>query len=212
MSSKVVEKTSPDEKVGIVASIDGRPGVVEYSDLPDELMRRLDASGRLEFRHGSIAVHAFSLSFVRRMADGRSALPYHRALKKIPHVGPDGLPVSPGEPNGIKFETFVFDALQFASHPIFVLVDRGEEFYPLKNASGENSPEAVRRAIVEQHAGWLRSAKVEVPRDAQGRSSPVEIGPLVAVDRESLASRLAAAPIEYAPNLLLDEPPQRSGG
>jgi len=212
MSSKVVEKTAPDEKVGVVARIDGRVGVVEYSDLPEELARKRDASGRLEFRHGSIAVHAFSLAFVRRMADARAALPYHRAVKKIPHVGDDGRPVAPSEPNGIKFETFVFDALPHARNPVFVRVDRDDEFYPLKNATGENSPDAVRRAIVEQHASWLRAAGVDVPRDASGGSAAVEIGPLYAVDRVSLEARLAASPVEYRPNLRLDEPGPRSAG
>lgn len=210
MSSKVVEKTDPGEKVGVVASVDGRPGVVEYSDLPAELAARRDASGRLEFRHGSIAVHAFSLAFVRRMADGRSTLPFHRAEKKIPHVDSAGRRVTPESPNGIKFETFVFDALPFARNPIFVRVERDEEFYPLKNASGENSPETVRAAIVEQHASWLRAAGIDVPRDASGRSAPIEIGPLFAVDRESLAARLASSPIEFAPGLLLDDPRPRS--
>lgn len=212
MSSKVVEKTEPGEKVGVVASIDGRPGVVEYSDLPADLMTRRDALGRLEFRHGSIAVHAFSLAFVRRMAEGRASLPFHRAEKKIPHVGADGRRVTPAAPNGIKFETFVFDALPFARNPIFVRVERSEEFYPLKNASGENSPETVRLAIVEQHASWLRAAGIDVPRDAAGRSAPLEIGPLFAVDRESLASRLASSPVEFVPGIVLDEPRPRSGG
>ncbi len=208
MSSKVVEKTAPEEKVGVVASVEGRMTVIEYSELSPELARRRDASGRLEFRHGSIAVHAFTLPFVRRMAENSSLLPFHRAEKKIPHVGRDGVRVDPDAPNGVKFETFVFDALPLARNPVLVRVEREEEFYPLKNAEGENSPEAVRRAIVEQHASWLRAAGVDVPRDESGRSLAVEIGPLFAVDAESLAARLASSGVEYRPDLLLDE----SGG
>jgi UDP-N-acetylglucosamine/UDP-N-acetylgalactosamine diphosphorylase len=145
------------------------------------------------------------------MAETSTALPYHRADKKIPHLADDGSRVSPAEPNGVKFEMFVFDALPFARNPIFVRVDRAEEFYPLKNASGDNSPETVRRAIVEQHAGWLRAAGIDVPRDAEGRSAPVEIGPLFAVDRESLVSRLATERVEIRPGVVLDEPRARGG-
>src|SRR5262249_25440460 len=114
MSSKVVEKTVPEEKVGVVARVGGRPCVIEYGDLPHDLMTKRDADGRLHLRYGSIAVHAFRLPFVRKMAGAKGLLPYHKAEKSVPHVGPDGSLVSPAEKNGVKFETFVFDALPHA--------------------------------------------------------------------------------------------------
>ena len=93
MSSMVVRKLGPAEKMGVIARVDGRTGVVEYSDLPDELARQRDAEGELVYWAGSIAVHCIEVDFVRELTDGGLRLPYHRAEKKVPHVGdPDAGP------------------------------------------------------------------------------------------------------------------------
>jgi UDP-N-acetylglucosamine/UDP-N-acetylgalactosamine diphosphorylase len=86
--------------------VDGRTGVVEYSDLPDALARERDAEGELVYWAGSIAVHCLQVEFARRLTDGGLQLPYHRALKRVPHVDDAGRRVEPREPNAVKFETF----------------------------------------------------------------------------------------------------------
>ncbi len=181
MSAKVVEKRDPFERAGVVALIDGRPGVLEYSELPDDKAREREADGRYRYRHASIAAHGFALSFLERMAE--RPLPYHAARKKVGCVGADG---RPHEVWGVKFETFIFDAIPEAQGFFAWLAAREEEFAPLKNAVGEDSPETVRDAIVERGRRWYA---------ASGRAAPdapeaLEVSPLAACDLESFREML----------------------
>lgn len=184
MSTKVVAKTDPDEKVGVLGKIDGKLGVIEYSDLPDDLARRTDDAGRLVFRAGNIAIHAMSVPFARRVASGDLELPVHRADKKVPHVDADGRAVSPAEPNAIKMETFVFDALPLASTSITQEVRREDEFAPVKNAEGADSPAVTERMLSDQGKRWMAAAGLAIP------DKPVEVGPLFALDRDEFLARL----------------------
>ena len=86
MLTMVVRKLGPEERMGVIARIDGRTGVVEYSDLPDELAQQRDGEGELAYWAGSIAVHCIEIAFVRDLTEGGLRLPYHRAVKKVPHV------------------------------------------------------------------------------------------------------------------------------
>jgi UDP-N-acetylglucosamine/UDP-N-acetylgalactosamine diphosphorylase len=186
MSSVVVRKVGPAEKMGVIARVDGRTTVVEYSDLPDELAQETDASGELVYWAGSIAVHGIELEFARRLTEGGLRLPFHRALKKVPHVGdPD-----PDEPNAVKFETFLFDALPFARSTVTVEVAREEEFSPIKNAEGADSPETARRDLNRLYARWLTDAGVPVPRHPDGEPVDLEIDPRFALDAQELAEVL----------------------
>jgi UDP-N-acetylglucosamine/UDP-N-acetylgalactosamine diphosphorylase len=186
MSTMAVRKLGPGEKMGVIARVDGRTGVVEYSDLPDELARQRDAEGELAYWAGSIAVHCIEVDFVRELTDGGLRLPYHRAEKKVPHVGdPD-----PAEPNAVKFETFLFDALPAAARAVTMEVRREDEFSPIKNAEGADSPETARRDMNRAHARWLEAAGVSVPRDGDGEPVDLEIDPRFALDAAELAERL----------------------
>ncbi len=186
MSSKMIPKAYPEEKVGHFTMLDGRLTVVEYSDLPDDLARETDASGDLRFRAGSIAIHVLSRAFVERMGGGRGALPMHRADKKIAVVGEDGVSRKPSEPNGIKFEMFVFDALPQAESPVVIETSREEDFSPVKNADGLDSPQTCRRDLLRQYARWLRAAGTPVAVDSDGSPDRTfEIAPLRGFDRES---------------------------
>ena len=98
MSFKVVERLSPDEKLGVVVIVDGRPQVIEYSDLPPELAGRRVPEGPLELWAGSIAVHILERSFIERLV-GEHRLPFHRAIKKVPYVDETGRTIKPAEPN-----------------------------------------------------------------------------------------------------------------
>jgi UDP-N-acetylglucosamine/UDP-N-acetylgalactosamine diphosphorylase len=190
MSSMVVRKLGPEEKMGVIARVDGRTGVVEYSDLPDELAERRDADGELAYWAGSIAVHCLEVAFVRELTEGGLRLPYHRAVKVVAHVDAEGRPVEPDEPNAVKFETFLFDALPAARRAVTVEARREDEFSPIKNAEGADSPATARRDLNRKYARWLEAAGVEVPRGADGEPVDLEIDPRYALDAEELAGRL----------------------
>lgn len=193
MSFKVVEKVTPDEKVGVVVSVDGVPQVIEYSDLPAELAERREPDGRLQLWAGSIAIHVFDLAFLRRLASGEIRLPFHRAIKKVSYVGDDGQVVKPEAPNAVKFEQFIFDALPLAARWTLVETDRAQEFEPLKNATGPDSPATVRQRMSDNFADWLESAGAKVLRRPDG-SVPfgIEISPLFAMDGGELRGKVPA--------------------
>ena len=193
MSSKMARKRTPDEKVGNFCVSGGRLYVIEYSDLPKELEQQRLGDGSLRFAAGSIAIHILDRRFVERLNSGtRFALPFHRAEKKIPFVDEQGLPHSPQKPNGIKFETFVFDALPMAERPVILEIDRALEFSPVKNADGEDSPATARRDMVRVAARSLEEAGALVPRGPDGEPKfKVEISPLAAGDVGELKDLVA---------------------
>jgi len=193
MSSKMARKREPKEKLGAFCLSHGRLHVIEYSDLPDPLAEARNQDGRLRFEAGSIAIHILSRAFVERLGAGRRfALPFHRAEKKIPHVDERGNLVSPTRPNGVKFETFVFDALPMAGNPIILEIDRTVEFSPVKNAGGLDSPATAQRDMIRLAAQWLEEAGVEVPRQPDGTPTyKVEVSPLAARNVEELRSLVA---------------------
>ena len=169
----------------------GRPRVIEYSDLPAALAEAREPDGRLRFAAGSIAIHLFERSFIERLVAGGGQLPFHRAVKKVPHVDESGQGITPGEPNAVKFEQFIFDALPMADRWTVVETSRETEFEPLKNPTGADSPETVQRAISNLAASWLERAGVAVPRCPQGHAAvPLEISPLFALDAEELARKV----------------------
>ena len=190
MSSKAVIKNDPKEKVGNFCRIDGKVTVIEYSDLPDELAEKRRPDGSLAFQLGSIAIHIISTDFVEKLNTEGFSLPLHRAVKKIPHIDANGHPVEPDEPNGVKLESFIFDALPIAERSIILEIDRAEQFAPVKNAAGVDSAESTRQMMVERAARWLESAGVAVPRRSDG--SPdclIEIAPSFALEPEDLPAK-----------------------
>ena len=190
MSSKMLAKTEPGEKVGVFCLQNGALGMIEYSDLPADLAAQRDPDGTLRFNAGNPAIHILGLDFVRAINESPDgfALPFHRADKKIPFVDLDsGALVEPGEPNGVKLETFVFDALPLARRPLVLETDRVDEFAPIKNAAGSDSAASSAALQTERAARWLESHGVVVPRDAEGAPECVlEISPLRAMDPRDL--------------------------
>lgn len=182
MSLKVLRKTGPGEKIGVVAVEDVRTKVVEYSDLSKEEAEERDARGELAYWAGSIAIHAFTLAFFRRVCEGGIPLPYHIARKKVATLDEKG---KPAEVEATKFETFVFDTLPFARTSLSVEVKREEEFAPIKNKTGVDSLESAQAMLVEEHRRWLKEAGVE----ARGK---VEVSPLAALGAEELRKRLVS--------------------
>ncbi len=187
MSSKMVAKAYPEEKVGHFCVQQGRLVVVEYSDLPLTRQRELDpATGRLRFHAGNVAIHVLDREFARRMTSGENRLPFHRADKKIAAIDTAGKPVQPAVPNGVKFEMFVFDALPFARNPVVIETRRADDFSPVKNAGGADSPQTCREDQLRQFARWLRAVGATVETDENGRPHTVlEVSPLFGYDEDS---------------------------
>ncbi len=131
------------------------------------------------------------VAFVRRLEEAGIRLPFHRADKKVPFIDAEGRRIEPERPNGIKFESFIFDALGYANNPATLEVSRKEEFSPLKNATGVASPETAQRDLMETFASWLEEAGVKVPRNAEGSlTARLEISPLYALDRKEALEKI----------------------
>ena len=190
MSTQVVAKRTPRDSVGNVVSIDGRMRIIEYSDLnplPVDAVTRTDRLGQAVFWAGNVAVHAFDLAFLDRMASQPESLPFHVAKKKVPYIDDTGNQIEPDQPNAKKFERFIFDLLPAAREALVMEVDERRVFAPVKNASGaeRDSPETVRSQMSDLHREWLQQAGAEVPANVN-----VEISPLFALDAEELARRI----------------------
>lgn len=200
MSSKMVPKAYPEEKVGHFCVQGGKLVVVEYSDMPMAMQRETTPSGALRYIAGSIAIHVIDREFARRMAAGGAgvALPFHRADKKIPTIDAAGQLLKPEKPNGVKFEMFVFDALPFARNPVVIETNRADDFSPVKNAEGVDSPQTCRDDQQRQFARWLKAAGVALTTDESGRPNvALEISPLFGDDPQTVAAswrRLSPAP------------------
>ncbi|HVT88135.1 MAG TPA: UDPGP type 1 family protein [Tepidisphaeraceae bacterium] len=190
MSSKTIPKAEPLEKVGNFVIGDGKLQVIEYSDLPKEMALQVNADGTPRFNSGSIAIHAVRVSFVHRLnSGGRLNLPWHRAEKKVPFVDASGKEVKPDSPNAIKLEQFVFDAIPLAKNAIVYTTDRSEEFSPVKNARGVDSPATCKRDQIRRAARWLSGIGVEIPAKDNEPDATLEISPLFAANQDQLARR-----------------------
>jgi UDP-N-acetylglucosamine/UDP-N-acetylgalactosamine diphosphorylase len=192
MSSLAIRKLGPEERMGVFATVDGRTALVEYSDLPDELARQTEPDGSLTFWAGSPAVHCLEVPLVERLTTpGAPGLPFHRADKKVAYVRADGTSVEPDAPNAVKFEAFIFDALPLAERVVTVESARSDDFSPIKNATGLDSPATARRDLNRLYARWLEAAGVGVPRTVDGEPAvDIEIDPRVALDADELPARL----------------------
>ena len=181
-STKAVRRTEIEEKVGVYVSVNGKDAILEYSDFGGRHMSALDKDGAILYWAGNTAIHILNLAFVKGLNDHGFALPYHCANKEVEIVNSTG---STRSVNVWKFETFVFDAIQLATRTCCMEVDRGEEFSPVKNKSGQDSPSTARQSMINLHKNWLRDAGVNVP------SGPmIEISPLFALDKEELINKL----------------------
>lgn len=211
-AAKTVPKRDAHEPVGVIALADGKPAVVEYSEITKELAEATDADGRLLFGAAHICVNYFSLSFLRNFCEEKlSTLPLHVARKKIPHIAPDGERVTPAAPNGVKLELFIFDTFPHAQRMAAFQVPREEEFAPVKNAPGaqSDSPDTARQLIYGLSLARLQAAGGTI-REPPGQQSHgigsevpvVEISPLLSYQGEGLEDRVRGRTFDTP--LLLD--------
>ena len=187
MTTQVIRKNEPLQKVGNVVSVAGNVQIIEYSDLPEEHARAQNPDGSLKFWAGSIAVHVFNSSFLDRVRHDTDSLPFHRAQKQVPYIDRDGDLVRPEHANATKFEKFIFDLLPKAQNAIVCEVDPAEGFCAVKNAppASSETPEHVKKAMSDLHRKWLERAGVSV---AEGVT--IEINPSFAVDQQQVVARM----------------------
>lgn len=178
-SLKLCAKRDPKEKVGMPMRFGDTYRMVEYTEMTDEQCNRKDKSGKLYFLYGSPAIHVFDRAFLEREA--ARPMPLHLAFKKIPYVDEKGEVVKPSEPNGYKFEKFIFDILPNAKTATFLAFDPKDEFSPVKNAEGADSPASCKADMQAKWRSWLKECGVTVDE-----SVPIEIDPVYALDAEDL--------------------------
>jgi UDP-N-acetylglucosamine/UDP-N-acetylgalactosamine diphosphorylase len=173
IATKVIDKASPDEKVGIICMKQDRPMVVEYSDLPRHLMLEQDDAGRLTYGLGNISIHLFRRDWIEQHVN--STIPYHIAHKKIRYLDENGCAVEAEKANGYKFERFIFDFFPLSSGITVLKSKRASEFAPVKNKEGADSPETARQLLFELHRSWLLQAGVP-PEQLQGPIARILFG------------------------------------
>jgi len=148
VGAKVVRKNAPDEKVGVMCLEDGRPSIVEYYELTEELMNAKDAKGNPAYNFGVILNYLFNVTALEGLLDGN--LPLHIVEKKIPYLNESGELVKPEEPNGYKFENLVLDMIHQLDTCLPYEVVREKEFAPIKNKTGVDSVESA-KALLKQN-------------------------------------------------------------
>jgi UDP-N-acetylglucosamine/UDP-N-acetylgalactosamine diphosphorylase len=186
--NKVVWKTSPREKVGVVASRrGGGPCIVEYSDISPAMSERRGPDGRLVYGAGNICNHFYTLDFLMDVVVPNLGSMYHVARKKIPyHDVSTGMTVTPSSNNGIKLESFIFDVFPLSTNMAVLDVQREAEFAPVKNPPGtdSDSPDTARKLFSNVAKSWLTSAGAILTGDVN--SDLCEVGPLTSYDGEGL--------------------------
>lgn len=140
--AKTVRKAAPDERVGVMCLDNGRPSIIEYYEMTQDLMEAKNEKGDPAYNFGVIMNYLFREKDLERIVD--EVLPVHIVEKKIPCLDENGNPVSPAEPNGYKFEQLVLDMVRELDTCLPVEVDRAREFAPIKNRTGIDSVESAR--------------------------------------------------------------------
>ena len=184
IATKVVRKRNAKESVGLILQKNGKPDVVEYSEITNEHAEAKDSknSELLKFRAANIVNHYYSYSFLESIPEWAKKLPHHVARKKIPYVDTEsGNTVKPEKPNGVKLEQFVFDCFPFLTLEKFACMEvkREDEFSPLKNArgTGEDDPDTSKKDIMTQGKKWVQAAGATVVSEEM--DDGIEVSPLI---------------------------------
>jgi UDP-N-acetylglucosamine/UDP-N-acetylgalactosamine diphosphorylase len=196
ISTKIVRRRSCEEKVGIFVAENGKAKVIEYSELDQDNRCILDNNGGIRDWAGNTAMHMVSLVSVQRLNEHGFSLPYHQAIKMVNSFGEQG---EIAEIEGWKFETFIFDAIPSAKNTCCMEISREEEFAPLKNDHGDDSPETVRKILSNMYKNWLYDAGIEVKPQVR-----VEISPLFALSKEELRSKIKGRNIKGDKDIYLE--------
>ena len=142
-AGKSVVKAGPHEKVGVYCKRNGKPSVIEYSEISKEMVEEKDENGQLKYGESQTNCNLFNMQAIERVSEKH--LPYHSAHKKATYMNAKGEIIKGTEPNAYKFEAFFFDAFDSLDDMAIMRVKREEEFAPVKNAEGVDSPETARK-------------------------------------------------------------------
>jgi len=197
-STKVVAKRSPEERVGVFVQESNKLRLVEYSEMPNELAKKQDSSGQLVFRYGNTAIHLLSLEFIKKATEIK--LPYHAIEKQMVAWDPDAQVMR--KQLVYKLESFIFDALPYANNPLLLEVAREDEFSPVKNATGNDTPETCLR---DQTCCWLRwlrkkcifDEKKLAEKCVRVNNKLLEVSPLFAEDVDGFSAKWDCMPRKY---------------
>ena len=138
---KSIIKAYPEERVGVFCKKNGKPDVIEYTEISKEMAEMKNDRGELVYAESHINCNMFNIDIIEKIS--KNKLPYHSAHKKIEYLNKEGQVVKPEEPNAYKFEAFIFDAFKMLDEMTIFRVKREEEFAPIKNAEGKDSPKTA---------------------------------------------------------------------
>ena len=165
---KTIEKTDPKEKVGVFCRKNKKVGVIEYTEISEEMANMRDDYGALVYGDANAIFHLYNIKGLEKVSDVR--LPYHTAVKKAKYIDSEGKLVIPEKPNAYKFELFIFDSYEMLDDVVVLRVKREEEFAPIKNAEGADSPETARKlytdywnrmAYLSKYEKWCKDANID---------------------------------------------------
>lgn len=146
ITSKSVLKRSYDEKAGVFCKSNKRPAYIEYTEISEKNAKLTDEDGNYVFGDIGIVAYVYDISLLKKMAD--KPLPYHVAHKKVSYTTTEGVDVEPEKENAIKFESFIFDSFEYANDVAVMRSNREIEFAPIKNKTGEDSPEELKKRMI----------------------------------------------------------------
>lgn len=149
-AGKSLVKANPQEKVGVFCKRNGKPSVIEYSEITPEMAAETNENGELKYGESHILCNLFNIKAIEKIS--QMNLPYHIAFKKAKYIDNNGNLVVPDKPNAYKFESFLFDAFESLDDLAIMRVKREEEFAPVKNAEGVDSPETARKLYMDYFA------------------------------------------------------------
>ena len=142
IASKSVVKANPHERVGVFCKMNGHPKVIEYTELPEKMAEEVDQNGELKYGESHIMCNLYTINAIEKVST--ETLMYHSAFKKNSYIDENGKEVIPTEPNSYKFESFIFDAFEFFDDIAILRGKREDDFAPVKNAEGVDSPKTAK--------------------------------------------------------------------
>ena len=153
IATKSIAKNSPEERVGVICRQNGKVAVMEYSEIPEEYSKAVDKDGDLVYAESHVMCNLFRIDLLEEIADKKFV--YHKAHKKNSYLDLDGNVVKPEEPNSFKFEMFIFDSFEAVNDIAILRGKREDDFAPVKNKEGNDSPETARNLYNEY---WKRQS------------------------------------------------------
>lgn len=147
IASKSIVKANPAEKVGVFCRLNNHPKVIEYTELSKEMAEEIDENGNLKFGESHIMCNLFSINAIEKIS--REPLIYHSAFKKNTYIDENGMKITPEEPNSYKFEAFIFDSFELFDDIAILRGKREDDFAPVKNKEGVDSPETAKKLYEE---------------------------------------------------------------